>query len=376
MDNGATTQVCPEAIAAAEEGLRAFGNPSSLHRLGGDAKLTLNQSRKKMERLLGAEEGTFFFTSGATEANNWAILATAERNTKFGRHLITSKTEHPSVLEPMRHLEAKGFEVDYIGVDASGILDVAELYNKLRPDTVLVSIMSVNNETGVRNDVAAIGRNIKQRNPDTIFHVDGVASCCKIPLRLQGSGIDLFSMSGHKIHAPKGIGGLYIRRNLRIAPLIFGGGQQKNLRSGTESTVLIQSMAAAAEVGGKNIKENAAQVWRLKERFIAGLDSCPGAQINGAVGREESSAYVLNVGFPGCKAQVLLNALEERGIYVSAGSACSSNKLGAAGVLQAMGIEAPVAEGALRFSFSRFTTEQEIDDCLTALADVLKRYRV
>ena len=342
LDNAATTKPCSAAISAAHEALECFGNPSSLHRLGMDAEKIISKARETVAHKLFAEPKNIYFTSGGIESNNTAIIGYAAANGKRGRHLVTTKIEHPSVLESFRYLERLGFEVTYIGANADGTVSIEEFENALRADTVLVSVMAVNNETGVIQPVDRLKALMKEKSPLAVLHSDCVQAFCKIPLMPKKYGIDMLSVSAHKLHALKGTGALYIADGVRILPILNGGGQEKGLRSGTENTVGIAAFSGAicgfSGIGQEKRTELSRKI----------LENIPYAVVNG---KGENSGYILNISFTGVKSEVLLHSLEARGIFVSTGSACSSHKPQPSHVLTAMGVKREDIEGAIRFSF-------------------------
>ena len=343
LDNASTTKPSDAAKAAAMAAMCEFGNPSSLHRLGMNAEKTVTAAKEKTARVLGVNAKNICFTSGGTEANNMAILGYAMVNKKRGNHVITTKIEHPSVLEPFRLLEKNGFSVTYLNVDENGAISLSELEETLTPDTILVSVMAVNNETGVIQPVDKIKEIMKKKAPKAVLHSDAVQGFLKVDLKPKKWGIDLLSISGHKIYATKGVGALYIADGVNISPIIIGGGQQKNMRSGTENVPGIAAFGAAVDTFSKVDVD-------LRTRFCDALfDKIDNIKING---EGNNSGYILNVSFLGIKAEILLHSLEAKGIFVSTGSACSSNKPMPSHVLSAMGCTAEEIKGAVRFSFS------------------------
>ena len=367
LDNAATTKPCAEAVAAVMNACEEFGNPSSLHRLGLGAEKIIKTAKKSVADLMGASADNIYFTSGGTEANNTAIMGAACASRK--KHIITTEIEHPSVLEPFRRLEQEGFSVDYIGVDRYGTVELDELYDKLDGDTALVSIMHVNNETGTVQPVEKVRKMIDERASGAVFHVDAVQSYAKLPLSVKKLGADMVSVSAHKINALKGCGALYIGSG-RIEPLIIGGGQQKNMRSGTENVAGIAAFGAAACAHKENNRENIAVLRQMLRDGIT--EKIPDVKYNGG---DSFSPYVLNMSFLGIKAEILLHSLEARGIYVSTGSACSSNKPMPSHVLGAMGCTPKEIEGAIRMSFDDSLTAEDIEFTLNALIDEVAKIR-
>ena len=371
LDNSATTQVCREAAQKAFEMMTTkYGNPSSLHNKGMEAEDEVEKSREIIAKSLGVTPEEIFFTSGGTEGDNWAIYGTAEGYARNGKHLITTAIEHPAVKNPMKHLEEKGYEVTWLGVDEKGHISLEELANAIRPDTILVSTILVNNETGVIQDAAAIGKLIKEKNPNTLYHVDAVQAFGKYPIDVQKMKIDLLTMSGHKIHGPKGVGMLYMRKGLKVRPFILGGGQQKGQRAGTENGAGVAGLGVAADVAFRSMKESIEHVKEVKKTLMDGILAMSDTQVNGD-GLEEASPYVLNVTFKGLRSEVLLHSLESKGIFVSAGSACDSRKKIGSPVLTAMGMPFEEIEGAVRFSFCRYNTVEEAKECLKALEETV-----
>lgn len=371
LDNSATTAPFPEVREVMMSCLgEDYGNPSSLHRKGVEAERFLRQAREQIARTLKAEPKEILFTSGGTEANNLAILGGAAAHARSGRHLITTAIEHPSVLETMHHLEEQGYQVTYLPVDREGRVSLTDLEAALTPETILVSVMMVNNEIGTREPVEEIGALIKRKNPGTLFHVDAVQGYGKYVIRPKRSFIDLLSASGHKIHGPKGIGFLFIRDGVRLKPIVFGGGQEKNLRSGTENVPGIAGLGAAAEEIYRDHEAQTERLYQCREQLMEGLAALPGVILNGPAPRE-GAPHVVSASFQGIRSEVLLHALEEKGIYVSSGSACSTHHPGASATLTAIGVPAALRESTLRFSFSVFTTQEEIAQTLDTLRELL-----
>lgn len=362
LDNASTTKPSERAKEAVFAAMEHFGNPSSMHRLGIDAEKIIKKSAENVAGVLGVRPEDIYFTSGGTEANNTAILGFCQKNKKRGRHIITTKIEHPSVLEPFRKLEKEGFEVTYIGVDQNGVLALDEFEKALREDTIFVSCMWVNNETGNIQPVDKLKAIMKKHAPNAALHVDAVQAFGKIECKPKKHGIDMLSLSAHKIHGIKGTGALYIN-SVNAEPLLIGGGQQKNMRSGTENVAGISALGAACmEISlASKFEKNAA----LKERLMKGiLDKIPKVKVNGF---GDMSPYVLNISFLGIKAEILLHALEAQGIFVSTGSACSSNKPMPSHVLSAMGCGREEIMGAVRFSFGADIDEGDIDTVVSVL---------
>lgn len=371
FDNSATTPVFPcvrEVMMRTMED--DFGNPSSMHRKGMDAENYIRTAKTQIAKTLKVDEKEILFTSGGTESNNTAILGTVSANPRLGKHLITSAIEHPSVANTMHWLEGQGYRVTYLPVDHEGRISLEDLAAAIDDETILVSIMMVNNEIGTREPIEEISRVIKEKNPNTIFHVDAVQAYGKYVIRPKKWGIDLMSVSGHKIHGPKGIGFLYIRDKVKINPIIFGGEQQKGLRSGTENVPGIAGLGAAAEEIYREHESRTAYLYGRKSRMTEGLLQLEGVTVNGPA-VDDGAPHVVSASFAGVRSEVLLHALEDKGIYVSAGSACASNHPGLSSTLVAIGLDPKLLDCTLRFSFSIFTTEEEVDETLKALKELL-----
>lgn len=362
LDNSATTRPTPEVLNVMNEAaLRYYANPSSLHRLGLAAEKALKAARGQLAATLGIAETELIFTSGGTEANNLAIQGTVNSFPHRNKHLVTTAIEHPSVLNVFKQLEQNGYQVTYLPVDSNGVLDLEALEASLNPVPLLVSIMLVNNETGTIQPVDSVARKLAGLKPKPVLHVDAVQGFGKIPLALSQSQVDLLSFSGHKFHGPKGSGGLYINRKLRLAPVFYGGGQESGLRPGTENLPAILGMTTAAMAALDNLRFNFDKLALLKRRLCQGIcEQIDRVRINSP--RDASGApHILNVSFLGVKGEVLLHALESDGILVSTGSACTSRKQSASHVLKAMGLSPAELAGAIRFSFNPANTAEEID---------------
>ncbi len=377
LDNSATTRCFDEvAQLAAKVMAQDYGNPSSMHLKGVESEKYLRHAREVIAKNLKVSEKEILFTSGGTESDNMALIGTAFANQRAGRHLITTRIEHPAILQTMQYLEKQDFEVTYLPVDTNGQVRLEELQKALRKDTILVSIMHTNNEIGSLQPIAEAGAMIKRFNPSIVFHVDAVQGYGKFRIQPKRMNIDLLSVSAHKIHGPKGIGFLYINEKIKIHPIIWGGGQQKGMRSGTENVPAIAGMALAIETIYKNLDEEVEKLYRLKQRFIEGAMKIENVKINGLTGRD-SAPHVVSLSVRGVRSEVLLHALEDKGIYVSAGSACASNKPAVSATLQAIGVEKDLLDSTIRFSFSVFTTPEEIDYTLQnlyAIIPMLRKY--
>ena len=375
LDNSATTRCSEGAAAMVMKVMREdFGNPSSMHTKGVEAEHYIREAKDFFAKNLKVDEKEIYFTSGGTESNNLALIGSAMANKRSGNHLITTSVEHASVDNPMKYLEEQGFEVTYLPVDQDGIVSLEALKEALRPETILVSVMYVNNEVGAVQPVDEIAKLVKDYDSKIIFHVDAIQAYGKYRIWPKKEGIDLLSVSGHKIHGPKGTGILYVNSKLKIHPLILGGGQQKGMRSGTENVPGIAGLAEAAKECYENLDEKIDRLYALKERFVKQIEELDDVKVNGRTGRD-SAPHIVSVSFRDVRSEVLLHALEEKGIYVSAGSACSSNKPAVSHTLKSMGIEKDLLGSTLRFSFCFETTEEETDYCVRELRELLPMLR-
>ncbi|MDE7311046.1 MAG: cysteine desulfurase [Eubacterium sp.] len=355
-----------------------FGNPSSMHSKGFEAERHIRRAAETIAKTLKVSDKEILFTSGGTESNNLALIGAATANRRLGSRLVTTQVEHASVLRTMEYLQEQGFEVVYLPVDRDGIVDLDALREAVDAKTILVSVMHVNNEVGAIQPVAHAADIVHEKNPQALFHVDAVQSYGKMLLRPKKLGIDLLSASGHKIHAPKGVGFLYKKEKVKINPIIFGGGQQAGLRSGTYNVPGIAGIAEAAAQAYECLDEKVRHMYSLKERLIEKTSCIEGVAANGKCGAE-SAPHIVSLSFPGVRSEVLLHALEEYQIYVSAGSACSSHQSaahqGASHTLKAMQLERERAESALRFSFCSDTTAEEVDAAADRLQELVPRLR-
>ena len=375
LDNSATTR-CFDSVANTVTKVMCedYGNPSSMHMKGVQAENYLKSAKSVIARNLKVNEKEIYFTSGGTESDNLAIIGTAMANNRAGNHIITTCIEHPAVLRTMEYLETQGFRVTYLPVDEAGRVCLDALENALCQDTILVSIMHTNNEIGSLQPIAEAGNLIKRYNPNIAFHVDAVQGYGKFRIYPKKMGIDLLSVSGHKIHGPKGIGLLYINEKVKIKPISYGGGQQKGMRSGTDNVPGVAGLAKAIEEVYKYLDKDVERLYSLKEYFIDGILQIPEVRINGYTGYH-SAPHIVSVSIRGIRSEVVLHALEDRGIYVSAGSACSSNKPMVSATLKAIGVEKDLLDSTIRFSFSIFTTQEEIDYTLKVLYDIIPMLR-
>lgn len=375
LDNSATTKCFDEVADLTSKVMTLdYGNPSSMHLKGVESEKYLRHAREVIAKNLKVNEKEILFTSGGTESDNMALIGTAFANQRAGRHLITTQIEHPAILQTMQYLEKQDFEVTYLPVDENGQVKLEELQRSLRKDTILVSIMHTNNEIGALQPIAEAGAIIKRFNPSIVFHVDAVQGYGKFRIHPKRMNIDLLSVSAHKIHGPKGIGFLYINEKIKIHPIIWGGGQQKGMRSGTENVPAIAGMALAIEKIYQNLDEEIDTLYALKQRFIDGAMKIDDVKVNGLTGRD-SAPHVVSLSVREIRSEVLLHALEEKGIYVSAGSACASNKPSVSATLQAIGVEKDLLDSTIRFSFSIFNTPEEIDYTLQNLYDIIPMLR-
>ena len=375
LDNSATTK-CFEEVAQFMTKILCedYGNPSSMHRKGFVAERYIKDAKDIFARILKVNAKELYFTSGGTEADNLALIGCALANKRSGNHIITTKIEHPAVLEPLAYLEKQGFEVTYLPVDENGVLCLKDLEAAMTPNTILVSIMHTNNEIGALQPIVEAGKIIKKVNPKCLFHVDAVQGFGKAKIYPKKMLVDLLSVSSHKIHGPKGVGLLYVDEKVKILPIQFGGGQQKNIRSGTENVAGIAGMAKAADMLYQNLDEEVIQLYELKKYFIEGLKQIPDTQINGRTD-EFSAPHIISFSVAGVRSEVLLHSLEDKGIYVSAGSACASNHPQTSKTLMAIGLDKKLWDSTIRFSMSVFTTKEEIDYTLKALYDMIPMLR-
>ena len=379
LDNSATTKVLPEVAELMTKVMcEDYGNPSSMHRKGVEAEQYVRYARENLARLLKVTEKEILFTSGGTESDNMALIGCAMANMRRGKHLITTQIEHPAILQTMQHLENQGFRVTYLPVDKTGRIRLEDLQRSICQDTILVSIMYVNNEIGSLQPIAEAGALIKRMNPNILFHVDAVQGFGKFRIYPKKLHIDLMSVSSHKIHGTKGVGFLYVGEKVKMLPINYGGGQQRNMRSGTENVPGIAGMTLAAEKMYENFDNDVDKLYELKEYFIQGIGRLEGMQVNGLIpgaDLRETAPHVVSVSVAGVRSEVLLHALEDKGIYISAGSACASNKPQTSGTLKAIGLQKGFWDSTIRFSFSIFTTREEIDYTLNVLYDMIPMLR-
>ena len=403
LDNAATTRVLPEVAELMTRVMTVdYGNPSSLHGKGFEAEKYIRTASEQIAATLKCDASNIVFTSGGTESNNQALIGTALANKRRGKHIVTTSFEHPSVHEPLLYLEQQGFEITFIPVESDGSVSKDVLVDALRDDTILVSIMLVNNEIGAIQDIEGLAAAVKKHDPDIVFHTDAIQAYGKLRIKPAKSGIDLMSVSGHKLHGPKGIGFLYVREGTKLHPYIHGGHQQKNRRSGTENVPGIAGLGLAAEMAYRSVDENYDRIGRLRDDFTDKLRQIDGVivhadrmsdmstdmrtspsdrmsdmsmdmQISSSErsGVRHISPYIISIGVEGVKSEVLLHALEDKGIYVSSGSACSSNHPGISDTLTAVGIPKEYLDSTIRISLSRFTTDEELDHTVNTLQELL-----
>ena len=378
LDNSATTMCYPEVGELVYNVMcRDYGNPSSMHRKGVQAEHYVRKSGETIARLLKVNAKEIFFTSGGTESDNLALIGCARANRRSGNHLITSSVEHPAILNTMRYLEEEeGFRVTYLPVDEYGMIRLDALKEALCPETILVSVMYVNNEVGTVQPVQEAARIAKQYKPSVLVHTDAVQGFGKYRIWPKRMGIDLLTASGHKIHGPKGVGFLYVDSRVKIRPVMFGGGQQKDLRSGTENVPGIAGLGLASEMIYRDLDRKTETMRQLKAHFLDGLSKIEHTKVHGFTD-ENSAPHIVSAGFAGVRSEVLLHALEDKGICVSSGSACASNHPAVSGVLKGIGASREYLDSTLRFSMSEFTTKEEIDYTLETLYNcipMLRRY--
>lgn len=384
LDNSATTRPFDEVrelISKIED--ENFGNPSSMHMMGVNAERELRLAKERVAGLLKVKDKEILFTSGGTESDNMAIIGCARANCRAGKHIITTKIEHPAVLESMKYLEEEGFRVTYLDVDKSGRVRLEDLKNALCDETILVSIMQINNEIGSIQNICELSGAVKAYKNTILFHADAVQSFGKLRIYPKKMGIDLMSISSHKIHGPKGTGILYIDEHVKIKPIIFGGGQQKGMRSGTENVPAIAGMALAASLIYEDYDNKTERLYEYKEYLIRELTGMEGIIINGLPedDRElperirETAPHIISVSVFGIRAEVMLHALEDKGIYVSSGSACASNKPAISATLKAIGVEKELLDSTVRISMSVLTTREELEYTVQAFKEIVPMLR-
>lgn len=389
LDNAATTKAAESVVDIMHKVLlEDYGNPSSRHQKGVDAEYYIQQAKKVIAKALKCQESEIILTSGGTESNNMALIGLADANKRAGKHIISTCIEHASVYQPLLYLESIGYEITFLPVNSNGQLEPEVLRNAIRPDTILVSVMMVNNEIGAIEPIEKLANVIHEANPQTLFHVDAIQGFGKLPIYPKRIGVDAMSVSGHKLHGPKGSGFLFLRDKVKIRPYIYGGGQQKGRRSGTENVPAIAGLWQAVNLYLAEEKERREHMYRLKEAFITGVSELPGVKVWGIFSEDDTTElaerirrtapHVVSVGFDGVKSEVLLHALEDKGVYVSSGSACSSNHPAISGTLAGIGVPKEYLDCTLRFSFSYENTMEQIEyaiECLKELIPVFSRFR-
>lgn len=382
LDNSATTRPYDEVIEKVSEVMReAYGNPSSLHNAGVKAENYIKEAKEEICKALRCKDKEILFTSGGTESDNMAIIGGAFANIRRGKHLITTKIEHPAILETMKYMESQGFSVTYLPVDESGLVREEDLKNALREDTTLVTIMHVNNEIGALEPIEKLGKIIKAYNKSILFHVDSVQGFSKVKIIPKDVNVDLLSISGHKLHGPKGIGILYIKEGTKINPIVFGGGQQKGMRSGTENVPGIAGIGEAIKKSFENFDEKINKLYELKAYFIEELLKLEDVKVNGLIKCEGgqtptaniklTAPHIISASFKNVRSEVLLHSLEDKNIYVSSGSACASNKPHTSETLLAIGLENNLLDSTIRFSMSTFTEKEDIDAVIKELSEIV-----
>ncbi len=378
FDNAATTRVRPEVAELMNKVmLEDYGNPSSRHIMGVNAEKYIKTASEQIASSLKVKPQEIVFNSGGTEGNNNVLIGTALRRKGLGKHIISTNIEHSAVYNPLLFLEKLGYEISFVGVDYRGHIDIDRLKELMRPDTILVSTMWVNNEMGAIEDIPAVARIVKEINPRCYVHSDAIQAYGKLTLRPKEAGVDMLTVSGHKIHGPKGTGFMYINEKVNIDPIIMGGGQQKDRRSGTENVPGIAGLGLAADMYRHEHAAIEERMYAVKDRLIERLEAMDGVTLNSEKGRL-SAPHVVSASFEGVRAEVLLHALEEKGVYVSSGSACSSNHPAISGTLKAIGVRQELLDSTLRFSFGIYNEIDEANyaaDCIEELLPVLRRFR-
>lgn len=375
LDNSATTRCYQEVCEIMVKTMREdYGNPSSMHMKGVESEKYVKEASSSIAKTLKVNEKEIYFTSGGTESDNWALIGTALANQRKGKHIITTAIEHPAVSAPCEFLEKQGFTVTKLGVDSQGRISLEELEQAITPETIMVSVMYVNNEIGTVQPIAEIGNLIKRKNPGTYFHVDAIQAYGKYRILPKKLKVDMLSVSGHKIHGPKGIGFLYIDEKVKIFPYIYGGGQQKGMRSGTDAVPQAAGLGVAAEKIYRSLEENVNHMRQLRDYFTEELQKIDQVVVHGADG-EECAPHIVSAAFVGVRSEVLLHTLEDREIYVSAGSACSTHKRSGSPTLTAIGLPKNQMESTVRFSFCEDTTREELEKTLEVLREVLPMLR-
>ena len=380
LDNAATTRVYDTVKEACINAMCVdYGNPSSKHRKGMQAEVMIKEATELIAKSLKVEPKELIFTSGGTESNNMALIGAAMANQRAGKHIISTKIEHASVHNPLIYLEEQGFRVTYLDVDQLGHVNMQQLEDAICDETILVSIMYVNNEIGAVEDIEKIAKVIKAKKPEVLFHVDAIQAYGKYKIYPKRLGIDLMSVSGHKIHGPKGSGFLFVRDRVKVKPIIYGGEQQRGMRSGTENVPAIVGLAKAVEEIYTDHEKKINDLYELKAELIRKLKEIDGVTINGIsdqIDLRETAPHIVSASFAGVRAEVLLHALEDCEVYVSSGSACSSNHPGLSGTLKAIGVKDEILDSTIRFSFSVHTTMEEVDYAVEKCKELLPKLRL
>lgn len=378
LDHAATTPVFPQVREIMDRVMgEDYGNPSSKHTKGMIAEQYVKEAREEIAKALKCQPKEIVFTSGGTEANNMALIGTARANRREGRHIVTTRIEHASVHEPLAYLEEMGYEVTYLPVGPDGRVTPEAVEQAVREDTILVSVMYVNNEVGSIQPIGEIGDMLHRINPKILFHVDGIQAFGKMRIHPGKLGIDLLSVSGHKFHGPKGVGFLYVRNGAKIHPILFGGGQQNGMRSGTENVPGIAGLKVAVEMIFQEHQRKREHLFALKRQLVSGLEELEGVTVHALedVSLEDTAPHIVSAGFAGIRSEVMLHALAQEGVYVSSGSACSSNHPELSGTLQAIGVGKDLLDSTLRFSFSVNTAEEEVAHALDEVGKLLPTLR-
>ena len=380
FDNSATTRVSERVMQLVVKTMREdYGNPSAKHRMGVDAERYVKDAAVKIAKTLKCSPKEIIFTSGGTEADNLALIGAAMANKRKGKHLITTSIEHPAVYQPLLFLESMGYEVTVLPVDAAGHVDPEELKDAVRPDTVLVSVMYVNNETGAKEPLPEIARAVREKNPGTLIHADAIQGYGKYRIYPAREGIDMLSVSGHKLHAPKGVGFLYVREGVKLSPILFGGGQQDGMRSGTINVPGIAGMGEAAAEAYEDFDRKIAEITAVKDYLIDELTGDPEGPLSGITVNSQkgsgSAPHIVSISVPSVRAEVLLHALEDRQIYVSSGSACSTHHPGISGTLKGIGLPEELLDATIRVSLCEENTMQDAELFLTAMRELVPMLR-
>lgn len=372
FDNAATTRASEAVQTMVKKVMDIdYGNPSSRHKKGAEANRYIKDAQESIAKTLKVEPKEIVFTSGGTESNNMALIGAALANKRKGKHIISTRIEHASVYNPLLFLEEQGYRITFLDVDEHGLVDPEDVCRAIDADTILVSVMMVNNEIGAIEPIEEIGKRIKKIDPEILFHVDAIQAYGKLKISPKRCQIDLLSVSGHKIHGPKGVGFLYIRDKVKIKPIIYGGGQQKDMRSGTENVPGIAGLGVAAKEMYTNHTEKIAQIQAVKDAFLAGVK-----KLDGVIDNSGEAPHIASVSFEGIeRGEVLLHALEAKGVYCSSGSACSSNHPAISGTLQAIGMAPELLNSTLRFSFSVYSTIEEAEYAVQVIAEELPKRR-